>query len=339
MPYGLQGFGQKPGLLGGICMLLKMVNTARNLLPSRTYGAQTARPLYSRVAPLLQQRTLMVPRHRFLQQRLANKSASASAPSAMLDEDVIVERQSIPSYSRDIQVQEVDFDPRLVNSVGILGNVGQPFQLRKLQNGMSVASTRVAVKNAKKETEWFNLEVWNTLAEQAAEQFRVGSQIQVVGRLKSDQWTDREGQTRSSFKIVADQVNRVRPWTTGQGYQGGKPTAEAWNTPQQQPPAPPAPAPAQDDFAGGRPQSFFGEMPPPGSSVDAASQKWMDFFADPMAYWDNRTNKRNPRAPDFKAKDGDAALWLDSRDTPPWVAGQLVKVGLVAQPDDDDIPF
>ncbi len=49
---------------------------------------------------------------------------------------------------------QVDFDPRLVNSVGILGNVGQPFQLRKLQNGMSVATTRVAVKNAKKETEW-----------------------------------------------------------------------------------------------------------------------------------------------------------------------------------------
>ena len=128
----------------------------------------------------------------------------------------------------------------------------------------------------------FNLEVWDTLAEQAADQFRVGSQIQVlfllnqqcrckhatvhnaalhlgrdsspgvmlrqwhhaccvdlpyfpnscnfrgranewqgsgcwqqvVGRLKNDQWTDREGQTRNTFKIVADQVNRVRPWNT-----------------------------------------------------------------------------------------------------------------------------
>lgn len=48
----------------------------------------------------------------------------------------------------------MDFDPRLVNSVGILGNVGQPFQLRRLPSGMCVASTRVAVKNAKKETEW-----------------------------------------------------------------------------------------------------------------------------------------------------------------------------------------
>ncbi|BDA44738.1 probable single-stranded DNA-binding protein [Coccomyxa sp. Obi] len=323
------------GVLGGSCMLLKMVKTARNLLSSRTYGAQIARPLHSRVAPVLQQRTLMVPR--LFHQRLANVSASASAPSAMLDEDVGVERQPSPSYSRDVQIREVDFDPRLVNSVGILGNIGKPFELRKLSNGMCVATTRVAVKNSKKETEWFNLEVWNSLAEQATEQFRVGSQIQVVGRLKSEEYRDKEGQTRSSFKIVADQVNRVRPWNVG--YQSAQPAAEAWNAPQQQPPPPPPPAPAQDDFAGGRPQSFFGEMPPPGSSVDPASQKWMDFFADTSAYWDNRTSKRNPRAPDFKSKDGDAALWLDSRDTPPWVPGQMVKAGLVTQPDEDDVPF
>lgn len=59
----------------------------------------------------------------------------------------------------------------------------------------------------------------------------------------------------------------------------------------------------------------------------------MDFFADTSAYWDNRTNKRNPRAPDFKAKDGDAALWLDSRDTPPWVCAQHCITLLLASSD------
>lgn len=34
----------------------------------------------------------------------------------------------------------------------------------------------------------------------------------MVGRLKTETWTDREGQTRKNFKIVADQVNRVRPF-------------------------------------------------------------------------------------------------------------------------------
>ena len=64
----------------------------------------------------------------------------------------------------------------------------------------------------------------------------------------------------------------------------------------------------------------------------------MDFFSNPSAFWDNRFNKRNPRAPDFKHKDEkDTVLWLDSRDTPTWVRGQMQKAGFGA--DDDEIPF
>jgi hypothetical protein len=37
----------------------------------------------------------------------------------------------------------------------------------------------------------------------------------------------------------------------------------------------------------------------------------------------NRTNKRNPRAPDFKQRDGDAALWIQSNNTPDWVHANL----------------
>ena len=43
--------------------------------------------------------------------------------------------------------------------------------------------------------------------------------------------------------------------------------------------------------------------------------------ADPNNFWDNRFNKRNERAPDFKTKDKeqDVALWLTSRNKPDWV--------------------
>ena len=51
--------------------------------------------------------------------------------------------------------------------------------------------------------------------------------------------------------------------------------------------------------------------------VGPAEKKWMEFFSNPSAYWDNRQNKRNPRAPDFKHKDDkDSVLWLDSRGYP-----------------------
>lgn len=76
--------------------------------------------------------------------------------------------------------------------------------------------------------------------------------------------------------------------------------------------------------------------------MSPSEQRWQAFFSDPGAYYDNRTSKRNPRAPDFKAKFGDAALWLDSRDTPPWVRPQLAKAGLAAkenQWEHEEIPF
>ena len=45
-----------------------------------------------------------------------------------------------------------------------------------------------------------------------------------------------------------------------------------------------------------------------------ANTKWEQFFASRGDYWDNRTSKRNPRAPDFKHKsDPQIALWIDSR--------------------------
>tara|TARA_R110001606_G_scaffold101624_4_gene223083 strand:+ start:64 stop:585 length:522 start_codon:yes stop_codon:yes gene_type:complete len=59
------------------------------------------------------------------------------------------------------------------------------------------------------------------------------------------------------------------------------------------------------------------------------SQLWTEFFSDPSRFWDNRSDKRNPRAPDFKNKDnGDKALWLQDKKNPSWVGQQLAAVGM-----------
>ena len=55
---------------------------------------------------------------------------------------------------------QVDFDPRLVNSVGLLGRLGTPFQLRRIGDRMAVATSALAVtRGSKKEgqeqqTDW-----------------------------------------------------------------------------------------------------------------------------------------------------------------------------------------
>ena len=63
---------------------------------------------------------------------------------------------------------------------------------------------------------------------------------------------------------------------------------------------------------------------------DAAPSKedqWNELFNDPSTYWDNRLNKRNPRAPDFKHKATGNGLWINSRDTPAWVPAEVDRLG------------
>jgi hypothetical protein len=46
---------------------------------------------------------------------------------------------------------------------------------------------------------------------------------------------------------------------------------------------------------------------------------WRNFLQDPSQWWDNRFDKRNPRALDFKHKITKKGLWISGRTTPDWV--------------------
>ncbi|KAL8480594.1 hypothetical protein ACS0TY_027224 [Phlomoides rotata] len=48
---------------------------------------------------------------------------------------------------------------------------------------------------------------------------------------------------------------------------------------------------------------------------------WKNLVENPSKWWDNRVNKRNPRAPDFKHKETGEGLWLDR--SPGWVLSKL----------------
>ena len=55
---------------------------------------------------------------------------------------------------------QVDFDSRLVNSVGLLGRLGQPFQLKRISDKYTVATSVLAVTRGSKkdgqepQTDW-----------------------------------------------------------------------------------------------------------------------------------------------------------------------------------------
>jgi single-strand DNA-binding protein len=109
------------------------------------------------------------------------------------------------------------------NQVTVVGNLTDDPELRYTPNGAAVATLRVAVnrripdgsggwKDA--ETSFFRVNVWRSLAENAAESLTRGSRVVVVGRLRSRSWENQEGETRSAVEIEADELGPSLRWAT-----------------------------------------------------------------------------------------------------------------------------
>ena len=71
-----------------------------------------------------------------------------------------LEQAHIKLAPRLTGTMQVDFDPRLVNSVGLLGRLGTPFQLRRINDKYTVATSALAVSRGPKkdgqepQTDW-----------------------------------------------------------------------------------------------------------------------------------------------------------------------------------------
>lgn len=102
-----------------------------------------------------------------------------------------------------------------VNNITILGNITRDPELRFTPSGTAVVSFGLAVNRSiqnKKSGEWqtevdfFNVTAWFKLAENCAESLGKGDRVLVSGRLSQDSWEDKEGQKRSTVKIIASVV-------------------------------------------------------------------------------------------------------------------------------------
>jgi single-strand DNA-binding protein len=57
-----------------------------------------------------------------------------------------------------------------------------------------------------KEVNFFDIETWGKLAENAASVGRKGRGVRVVGRLKQERWANTEGKQQSKVLIVAEHL-------------------------------------------------------------------------------------------------------------------------------------
>lgn len=104
----------------------------------------------------------------------------------------------------------------MVNKVILVGNVGLDPEVRSLENGTKVARVRLATtermfdrqaNETKEHTEWHTITLWRGLADIVDRYVRKGSQIYVEGRLRTREWTDKDGNKRYTTEILADTMN------------------------------------------------------------------------------------------------------------------------------------
>ena len=100
----------------------------------------------------------------------------------------------------------------MLNSVCLMGRLVADPELRQTPSGVSVCSFRIAVdrtyqpKGQEKQTDFINIVTWRSTAEFVSRYFRKGQLVAVQGSIQTSQYTDRDGNKRTAFDVVADNV-------------------------------------------------------------------------------------------------------------------------------------
>lgn len=104
-----------------------------------------------------------------------------------------------------------------VNKVILVGNLGKDPEVRYLDSGVAVANFSLATtenyKNKQGEkvsqTEWHNIVLWRGLAEVAEKWLKKGSSVYIEGKIRTNKWEDKEGNTRYNTEILADNMTML----------------------------------------------------------------------------------------------------------------------------------
>lgn len=95
-----------------------------------------------------------------------------------------------------------------MNSVNIIGRLTTDLELRRTQDGTSVCSYTLAVKRPKVKdaTDFIECVTWRQGAEYLKQYGHKGDIVAVSGSLQSRKWTDKNGNNRTTWEVVAESV-------------------------------------------------------------------------------------------------------------------------------------
>lgn len=95
----------------------------------------------------------------------------------------------------------------MFNLVVLTGRCAQDPELKTTPNGVSVCSFDIAVDSGygeNKQTNFIKIVAWRRTAELIAKHFRKGSMIGIEGQIQTHKYTDKNGNKRTAFEVVAN---------------------------------------------------------------------------------------------------------------------------------------
>ena len=129
-----------------------------------------------------------------------------------------------------------------LNKVFLMGNLTRDPELRYTPAGLAVASFGIAINRVttaktgeqKKEVCYVDINIFGRRAEVVGEYFSKGNPIFIEGRLQFNQWETKEGQKRSTLRVVADNFQFIGGTAKRQSGEMGS-SAQEGKTPDMMP--------------------------------------------------------------------------------------------------------
>ncbi|MCI9414363.1 MAG: single-stranded DNA-binding protein [Clostridiales bacterium] len=109
----------------------------------------------------------------------------------------------------------------MLNVVCLMGRLVADPELRHTQNQIPVTSFRIAVdrtyqtKGQERQADFLDIVAWRNTAEFVCRYFRKGQLVAIQGSIQTRKYTDKDGNNRTAFEIVADNAFFAEPKRDG----------------------------------------------------------------------------------------------------------------------------
>ena len=121
------------------------------------------------------------------------------------------------------------------NKIIIVGHLGRDPELRYTPQGSAVCNFSVATSDKRRDksgeyqeiTTWFKVTLWEKKAEVASKYLTKGTQVYIEGRLRVEEWTDRDGKNRHTLEVQGTDMQFLGGGGRSDDFVGGESASEA----------------------------------------------------------------------------------------------------------------